>query len=165
MVKAPCAQKTKVRSTSNTHSHEYTRSSTHPTTHRRTNLPTHDVLQQYSRADALIETEFSCCDTGISMFYDSPPPRGASDPSPGGPFNTPRSPSWARHPLFAGDREGLPCEWDVAAQRGHGRPSENRETQVFFGCVITKMFSKIHLDIITTIEEHYITVGLSLIHI
>ena len=47
----------------------------------------------------------------------------------------------------------------MAAQRGHGRPSENRETQVFFGCVITKMFSKIHLDIITTIEEHYITVG------
>ena len=30
--------------------------------------------------------------------------------------DAPRAPSWARHPLCAGHREGLLCGWDVAAQ-------------------------------------------------
>ena len=40
-VKPSWVQKTKVRDTSNTHSHEHTRSHTHPPTHRPNNPPTH----------------------------------------------------------------------------------------------------------------------------
>ena len=69
---------------------------------------------------------------GLPLLYDSPPRRGESDPSPGGLLTFPPSPSWARHPLFAEDREGLLCGWDVAAQRGRGR------SQVFFGYVHNK---------------------------
>ena len=57
---------------------------------------------------------------------------------PGRPtYNAPRSPSWARHPLCAGDREGLLCGWDVAPQRDRGRPSGARGSQLFSGCVIS----------------------------
>ena len=76
VVKAPWVQKTKV---------------------RHTNLPTHDALRtaKYcsTAADALIQTELLCRTLGFPFFYDSPPFRGTSDLSPGGPFNTPRSPS------------------------------------------------------------------------
>ena len=41
-------------------------------------------------------------------------------------------------------------------QRGRGRPSGGRESQLFSGGAITKLFSKIHLDITFTTEEHYI---------
>ena len=54
-----------------------------------------------------------------------------------GPLHAPRSPSWARHPLCAGDREGLLCGWDVAPQRDRGRPSGARGSQLFSGCVIS----------------------------
>ena len=43
---------------------------------------------------------------------------------------------------------------------GRGRPSGARESQLFFGYIITKMFPKIHLDITTTTaEQHYIVPG------
>ena len=40
--------------------------------------------------------------------------------------------------------------------RCRGKLSGARESQLFFGCITTKMFSKIHLDIATTTEQHYI---------
>ena len=144
----------KVRNTSNTHSHEHTH---HPLTHTTTRRPNHPPTHQPTHprrataiekgtaaaVDALTQTEKpSCCDTGISIFYDSPPSRGTSDPSPGGPFNTPRSPSWSRHPLFSGNREGLLCRWEVAGRRGRGRTKGGRESQLFLGYVTTKMFSR-----------------------
>ena len=133
VVVKPWVQKTKVRNTSNTHSHEHARSSTHSRTHRpthpRTHRPTHPrrttAIQQSTAADALIQTELLTL--GFPCFYDSPPPRGASRPVPGrAPLHALRSPSWARHPLCAGDREGLQCGWDVAPQRGRVRPSGAR---------------------------------------
>ena len=85
-VKPPWFQKTKVWNTSNTQSHEHTRPSTytdppndpvHPPTdgitHRRTNLPTHDVLQRYKSVPQQQQLRWwrykrSCSDPGISMF-------------------------------------------------------------------------------------------------
>ena len=63
-VKAPRVQKTKVRNTSNTLSHEHTRPSTHTPTHRPNNPPTHQptlprcatAIQQSTAADALTQT-------------------------------------------------------------------------------------------------------------
>ena len=87
--------------------------------------------------------------------YDSPPPRGASGPVPGRvPFHAPRSQSRARHPFLRRQIIELLCGWDAAPQRGRGRPSGARESHLFSGGVITKIFSTIHLDITTT-EEHY----------
>ena len=40
--------------------------------------------------------------------------------------------------------------------RCRGKLCGARESQLFFGCITTKMFSKIHLDIATTTEQHYI---------
>ena len=92
------------------------------------------------------------------MFLRFSATLGSERSVPGRPtYNAPRSPSWARHPLLTRDREGLLCGGDVAAQRGRGRPSEARDSQLFFGCVITN-FLKINLDITIafTTEEHYI---------
>ena len=47
--------------------------------------------------------------------------------------DAPRSPSRAWHPFCAGHKEGFIYGWDVAAQRGRGRPCGDRESQVFFG--------------------------------
>ena len=62
-----------------------------------------------------------------------------------------------RRPFFRRQIVGLLCGKGVEPPRGRGRPSGARESQVFFGYIITKVFSKIHLDITTTTtEEHYI---------
>ena len=83
---------------------------------------------------------------GISIFSRFSAIPGSERPVPGRPtYNAHRSPSWARHPLFAGDKEGLLCEWDVAPQRGRGTPGGARDSQLFFGCVVTKIFSKIQM--------------------
>ena len=104
----------------------------------------------------------SCCDTAISMPYDSPPPRGASRPVPGrAPLHSPRSLSWARHPLCTGDRDGLLCGWDVAPQRDRGRPSGARESQLFFGRGSTRIFSKIRMTTTTSQADDIIRIVLS----
>ena len=91
------------------------------------------------------------------MFLRFSATLGSERPVPGrATLHAPRSPSWARHPLCAGHREGLLCGCDVAPQRGRGSPSGAREPQLFSGGVITKIFTKIHLDITFTTEEHYI---------
>ena len=70
----------------------------HPHTHRpnqpsRTSLPTNDVLQQFSSkySSTCVGTcrVYPCVVLGFPLFYDSTPPRGASDPSPGGCLSTP----------------------------------------------------------------------------
>ena len=52
-------------------------------------------------------------------------------------------------------REGLLCGKGTEPPRGRGRLSGARESQLFFGYITTKMFSKIHLDISTTTEQDY----------
>ena len=54
-------------------------------------------------------------------------------------------------------REGRLGGKGVEPPRGRGRLSGARESQLFWGYITTKMFSKIHLDIITTTitEQHY----------
>ena len=48
-------------------------------------------------------------------------------------------------------RKGLLCGKGVEPPRGRGRLSGARESQLFFGYIITtKMFSKMHLDITPT---------------
>ena len=76
--------------------------------------------------------------------YDSPPPRGASGSVVRGrtPLHAPRSPSWARHPFIRRQIIGL-CGWAAAPQRGSGRPSGVRESHMFSGGVITKIFPNI----------------------
>ena len=122
VVKAPWLQKTKVRNTSNTHSHEHTRSSTHPPTSSThpptqppTDAPTYQPTTCYSNT---AEYSSRCVDTsrvtvsytGISIFERFPAIPGSERSVPGRPtYTAPRSPSRARHPLFAGDREGLLC--------------------------------------------------------
>ena len=51
--------------------------------------------------------------------------------------------------------------WDLTRSRSLGGSGGARESQLFWGYVMTRMFSKIHLDIITTIittntEGHYV---------
>ena len=94
-------------------------------THRRTNLPTHDVLQQYSStaADALAQTELLCRTLGFPFLNDSPPFRGASDPSPGGPFHAPPSPSRSSAPVFS------PVRQRVAVWDGRGATARPREAK------------------------------------
>ena len=76
---------------------------------------------------------------------------GASEPSPGGRF--PRS-SVAevghRRPFFRRHFVVLRCGWDVAAPRGRRRPSGARESPLFWGGAITKIFSKIRKNAMTT---------------
>ena len=61
-----------------------------------------------------------------------------------------------RRSLFRCGLRGLLCGAGVEPPGGRGRPS-SRESQLFFGYVITKIFSAIRLDITTTTEQHYIT--------
>ena len=125
-------------------------------THRRNNLPTHDVLlQQYrsTAADPLAQTVMLCRTLGFPFVDDSPPFRGASDPPPGGPFNTPARRAGHGCPFFRRDHRGLLCGAGMAPTRDRGRPSGARESQLFFGHVVTKMFSKIHVDITATEEQ------------
>ena len=99
------------------------------------------------------------CGAGISIFTDSPSPRGANDPSPGGRlFKAPASRVGYRHPFFRRGHRGLLCGAGMEPSRGRGRPSGARESQLFLGYVITKVFSKTHLDIITTTTEDHHTI-------
>ena len=148
----PESQKCETRQTpiaTNTIAHPPTHAPTDPTTHRRTSQPTHNVLQQYSNtaADAY-RTLYR--KLGFPLFTDFPLFRGARDPAAGGPFNTPRLPSrpWAL--FLRRGHQGLLCGAGVARTRGRGRPSGGRESQRCFWHVITKIFSKIHLDMTTT---------------
>ena len=62
-----------------------------------------------------------------------------------------------RRPFFRYRVIGLLCGKGVEPPRGRERPSGARESQLFFGyIIITKIFSKIHMDITFTTEEHYI---------
>ena len=123
---------------------------TGPTTHRRINL--NDVLQQHSSttADALTQTELLCRTLGFPFLTIPRQFRGAIDPSPGGPFNTPRSPSRSWALFLRRDHRGLLCGTGVEPPRGRGRLSGGRESQLFFGYFVTKIFSKILSDITTT---------------
>ena len=92
---------------------------------------------------------------GISIFSRFSAIPGSERSVPGRPtYNAHRSPSWARHPLFAGDKEGLLCELDEAPQRGRGTPGGARDSQLFFGCVVTKIFPKIQMTT-TTLQANY----------
>ena len=113
-------------------------------THRRTNLPTHDVLQQYSStaADALAQTEMVCLTLGFPLFDYSPPFRGASDPSPGGSVNTPARRAGHGRSLFCQDHRGLLCGAGIVPTRDRGRPGGARDSQLFLGHVTTKCFQR-----------------------
>ena len=166
VVTAPWVQKAKVRNTSNTHSHEHTRSSTYPLTNRphpptqsRTDAPTYPPTTCYSNT---AKHSSRCVDT---IRVDAL----------GFPFSTilrhlgervirareslstpPARRGGHRRPFFRHRVRGLLCWEGVAPRRGRARPSGSRKSQLVFGYSITGMFSKIHLDITTTTEEQYI---------
>ena len=81
-------------------------------------------------------------------------PGERADPSPGGP----RSPRCSSAPVLSLPRERAVVWAGVEPPRARGRPSGARESQLYFGYIITKIFSKILLDITTTTttEKHYI---------
>ena len=69
---------------------------------------------------------------------------GASEPSPGGRFpRFPLAEVGHRRPFFRRHVVVLLCGRDMAAPRGRRRPSGARESQLFCGVVIAKIFSKI----------------------
>ena len=138
----------------------------HPPTHRpnqpsRTSLSTHDVLQQFSSKYS--STRVGTCRVDSSavleflLFYNSPPLRGASDPSPGGRLSTPPACRVKHRRQFL--RRGLRrlmCGAGVARSWCRGESGGARDSQLFFRCAVTKIFSKIHLDVTaTTTEDHY----------
>ena len=63
-----------------------------------------------------------------------------------------------RRPFFRRQTVGLLCGKGVEPPRGRGGPSGARESQLFFGYIVTKTLSNTHLDVITntTTEEHNI---------
>ena len=146
-VKPPWVQKTKGRNTSNTHSHEHTRSSTHPPT-----MCCSNTAEYSSRC--VDDTNRVAMTQGFPCFYDYPPPIGSKQ--------TLRREALARRvvhrrPFFHRQVIGLLCGKGVEPPRGRGKPSGAREWQLFCGYIITKTNSKIHFDITTTTtEEHYI---------
>ena len=154
-------QKTKLQKMSTTHSHERTHALTHPytdlTTEPRTNLPTHGVLQHYSRywghtaGHACVgHAEFlpvSCRDFHFLTIPCHPeerairPREGLSTP--------PARPTGHGRPFFRRNVRGLLYGGGIAPTRDRRRPSGARDSQLFSGYAITGMFSRIRLDIIT----------------
>ena len=59
-----------------------------------------------------------------------------------------------RRPFFRLQIIGLLCGAGVEPPRGRGRTSGARESQLFWGYIVTKIFLKIHLDITFTTEEN-----------
>ena len=103
---------------------------------------------------------FSCW-VGLPIVDDSPPRREPSEPSPGGRLRrSPLAELGHRRPFIRRHVIRMMYAWDVAAPRGRVRPSGARESQLFFGHVITKICAKILLDIITPMTlliAYYIT--------
>ena len=82
---------------------------------------------------------------------------GASEPSPGGRFpRPPLAEVGHRRPFFRRHVVVLLCGWDVEAPRGRRRPSGARESPLFCGGVISKIFFKIQKNVTTTLA-YYIT--------
>ena len=76
-----------------------------------------------------------------------------------GDFHASPSPRWGTNGRFLFFRRHvvvLLCGWDVAAPRGRRTPSGARESQLFWGGVITKIFSKILKNATTTTLAYYI---------
>ena len=127
-----------------------------PSTHPPTGPPTtHHVLQLYSSTYSstcmrwytiLLHTYrvYSCAVVGFQFFYDSPPSRGASDLSPGGPPSTRparRGGNWRS--CFRRGHGGLLCGAGVAPLRGRGRVSEARDNFVFSAVLV---FAEFYLE-------------------
>ena len=94
--------------------------------------------------------EPSRCALGFPFFTDSPPFRGAGDPSPGGPFHATRSPSWSSAPVLSPVRKRA-AVWD--GRGATARPLDAKwrlGVAAVFKHVMTETFSKIHLNITTT---------------
>ena len=97
-----------------------------------------------------------------SVGADPPRSRGGSDPSPGGRLSThPARGVGHRRQFFRRGHRGLMCGAGVAQTWCRGGSGGARDSQLFFGYILTGIFSKIHLDIATmttttTTEEHYI---------
>ena len=101
-------------------------------------------VQQHMRWH--LPSVYSCVVLGFLFFYDYPPPRRASDPSPGGRLSTPPARRVGhRRPFFRRGLRGLLCGAGVELPRGRGRPSGARESQLVFEHDPTKLFSKIQM--------------------
>ena len=97
----------------------------------------------------MIQTE--CSDTGISMYLRLSTTPGSEETLP----RRPRSPSRSSAAVLSlANRRAVLWEGRGATTR----PRRARESQVFFGYIVTNLFSNIHLDMIMafTTEEHYI---------
>ena len=110
------------------------------------NAPTHQPIHprcataiQQSTADALMtQTEF-CSDTGISMFLRLSATPGSEQTLP---REAPARRVVHRRPFSRRHVIGLLCGKGVEPPRGRGRPSGARESQVFWGYIITKTFQR-----------------------
>ena len=98
---------------------------------------------------------------GFPFFYHSPPSRGASDPSPGGPFHAPRSPSRSWAPVLS------PGSPRVAVWGGHGANPRPRVAEwrsgpaaVFWVCYNKKVFKDPNNDDLSVLYSKDIGRGL-----
>ena len=93
---------------------------------------------------------------GFPFFYDSPPSRGASDPSPGEPLDAPRSPRCSSEPVLSLSPQR------AAVWGGRGATARPREAKwssgvaAVFRHVTTIIFSQIQMTT-TTSQAYYIT--------
>ena len=120
---------------------------TDPTTHRRTNLHTRDVLQQYcstySRTCVRTCRVYPCAVLGFPFFYDSPPSGEANDGSPGEPLDAARSSRWSSEPVLSRSPQR------AAMLGGRGATARPREAKwswgvaaVFWACCKRKYFRR-----------------------
>ena len=141
----PWVQKTKLQNTSTqTRTHSPTHTHTDPTTHRRTNLPTHEVLQQYcstySRTCVGTCRGYPCVVQGFPFLKIPRHPRERSGQSPGGRlFKAPARQVGFRRPFFRRGNRGLMSGAGMARSWCRGRPGGARESQLFFGYIVTKI--------------------------
>ena len=161
----------KLQNTSTTHSHErtspptYTHRPNHPPTHRPTHPRRATAIQQHVKQDMRwYMPSLSVCRAGISVFLTIlRHPGERSDPSPGGHlFKAPARRVGHRRPFFRRGHRGLMYGAGMARSWCRGGSGGAREPQLFFGYVITKILSYIHLDIITTTNtEEYCIIRIS----
>ena len=79
-------------------------------------------------------------------FYDTPPARGSSKPSPGAPFHAPRSPSRTAAPDLSPKTPRVAVWGGVARSRGRGESGGARESRCFAGHTKTEVVLTIQND-------------------
>ena len=136
---------------------------THPPTQQLTDAPTCPPTMCYSNTAEYSSSSSRCIDDtnrvavtlAFPCIYENPPPRKVSRPFPGRP---PLAESFIGARSFAGKSWGCCVGKAWSHREAAGGQVELGSRSCFLGTtyIMMKIFSKIHLDITFTTEEHYI---------